>query len=161
MNTHCGPWSELSEYEARIQTRNCSYNLLRITKEMPCVCVRGNFGSTNFHYCCSLLYICCCLLNIMRLAPDPVLIFVTLSWLRFLTLSRTSDAMQVSLLVCPSLLSGIYVSAGIQTLYLTTLRHWAGQNMWIKPQRLVCMTGMTSIMSTSLVLLLLLLFVRV
>ena len=41
----------------------------------------------------------CCLLNIMRLAPDPVLKFVSLSWPRFLTLSRTSDAMQVSLLV--------------------------------------------------------------
>ena len=35
----------------------------------------------------------------MRLTPDPVLIFVTLSWPRFLTLSRTSDAMQESLLV--------------------------------------------------------------
>ena len=56
----------------------------------------------------------------MRLAPDPVLIFVTLSWPWFLTLSRTSDAMQVSLLVCLSLLSGIYVSAGIQTHYRTT-----------------------------------------
>ena len=58
-----------------------------------------------------------------------------------------------------SLLSGIYVSAGIQTHYLTIPKHWAGQNMWIKPHRLVCMTKMTSIMSTSLVLLLL--FVRV
>ena len=35
----------------------------------------------------------------MRLTPDPVLIFVTLSCPRFLTLSRTSDAMKVSLLV--------------------------------------------------------------
>ena len=34
------------------------------------------------------------------------------------------------------------------------LKHWAGQNMWIKPQRLVCMKIMTSIMSTSIVLLL-------
>ena len=38
----------------------------------------------------------------MRLSPDPMLIFVTLSWSRFLTLSRTSDAMQVSLLVSVS-----------------------------------------------------------
>ena len=50
-------------------------------------------------YCCSLLYIHCRLLSIMRLTPDPVLIFVTLSWSRFLTLSRTSDAVQVSILV--------------------------------------------------------------
>ena len=33
-------------------------------------------------YYCSLLYIQCCLLNIMRPTPDPVLIFVTLSWPR-------------------------------------------------------------------------------
>ena len=102
-------------------------------------------------YRCSFLYIHCCLLNIMRLTPDPVLTFVTLSWPRFLTLSRTSDAMQVSLLVSLSLFNGVYVSAGIQTHYLTIPKHWAGQNMWIKPQRL----RMTSIMSTSLELLLL------
>ena len=45
------------------------------------------------------LSIHCCLLNSMRLTPDPELIFVTLSWPRFLTLSRTSYAMKVSLLV--------------------------------------------------------------
>ena len=40
MTTHCRPWWQTpSEYEARMQTRNFSYNLLRITKEMPCVCV--------------------------------------------------------------------------------------------------------------------------
>ena len=98
----------------------------------------------------------------MRLTPDPVLIFVTLSWPHpYLLWSRTSDAMQVSLLVSLSLslslLSGKYVSAGIQTHYLTILKNWAGQNMWISRQRLVCMTRMASIMSTSLVLL----FVRV
>ena len=60
---------------------------------------------------------------------------------------------------CLSLSSGIYISAGIQIHYLTIPEHWAGQNMWLKPQRLVCMTRMTSIMSSSLVLLLL--FVRV
>ena len=53
----------------------------------------------SFIYRCSLLYIHCCLFIIMRLTPDPVLIYVTLSWPRFLTLSRTSDATQVSLLV--------------------------------------------------------------
>ena len=53
---------------------------------------------------CSLLNIHCCLLNIMRLTPDPVLIFVTLSWPRFLIPSRTYDAMQVSLLVSVSVM---------------------------------------------------------
>ena len=107
-----------------MQARNFSYNLFRITKDMPCVCARA-FRVSKFAliYCCSLLYIHCCLLNIMRLAPDPVLIFVTLFWPRFLTLSRTSDAMQVSLVVCLSLLSGIYVSAGIQTHCRTTPKH--------------------------------------
>ena len=36
--------------------------------------------------------------------------------------------------LCLSLLSGIYVSAAIQTHYVTIPKHWAGQNMWIKPQ---------------------------
>ena len=66
------------------------------------MCVRARAFRVNkfsLIYRCSLLYIHCCLLNIMRLTPDPVLIFVTLSWPRFLTQSRTSDAMQVSLLV--------------------------------------------------------------
>ena len=80
-----------------MQTRNFSYNLLRITKEMPCVCARVfRVNNISLIYRCSLLYIHYCLLNIMRLAPDPVLIFVTLSWSRFLTISRTSDAKQVS-----------------------------------------------------------------
>ena len=63
------------------------------------------FRDTKFSliYRCSLLYIHYCLLNIMRLTPDPVLIYVTLSWPRSLTLSRTSDATQVSLLVCLSI----------------------------------------------------------
>ena len=65
----------------------------------------------------------------MRMAPDPVLIFVTLSWTRFITLSRTSDAIQMSLLVCLSLLSGIYVSAGIQT---HSLLHDPEAPIWTK-----------------------------
>ena len=105
---------------------------------------------------CSLLNIHYCLLDIMHLTPDPVLIFVTLSWPRFLTLSRTSVTLQVSLLV--SLSVNWYNIAQIQIHYLTISKHWAGQNMWIKPQRLVCMTRMISIMSASLVFLL---FVRV
>ena len=100
----------------------------------------------------------------MRLTPDPMLIFVTLSSARFLTLSSFTlflylvHLMQCKwALVCLSLLSGIYVSPGIQTHYFMIPKHWAGQNMWIQPQRLVYMTRITSIMSTSLVLLLLLL----
>ena len=51
-------------------------------------------------YRCSLLCIHYCLLNMMCLTPDPVLIFVTLSWPQFLCLSLTctSDGMQVNLL---------------------------------------------------------------
>ena len=52
--------------------------------------------------------------------------------------------------LCLSLLSGIYVSAGIQTHCLTIPKHWAGQNMWIKSQRLVCMTRMTRIIHNPL-----------
>ena len=66
------------------------------------MCVRARAFRVNkfpLIYRCSLLYIHCRLLNIMRLTPDQVLIFVTLSWPQFLTLSRTSDAMQVSILV--------------------------------------------------------------
>ena len=66
------------------------------------MCVRARaFRVYKFSiiYRCSLLYRHCCLLNIMRLTPDPVIIFVILSWPRFLTLSRTSDEMQVSRLV--------------------------------------------------------------
>ena len=66
------------------------------------MCVRARafrINTFSLIYRCLLLYIHCCLLNIMRLTPDPVLIFVTLSRPRFVTLSRTSDAMQVSLLV--------------------------------------------------------------
>ena len=46
-----------------------------------------------------------------------------------------------------SLFSGIYMSQQGFTHYLTIPKRWAVQNMWIKPQRLVCMTKMTSIMS--------------
>ena len=66
------------------------------------MCVRARVFRVNkfsLIYRCSLLYTHCCLLNIMHLTPDPVLISVTLSWPLFLTLSRTSDAMQVSLRV--------------------------------------------------------------
>ena len=66
------------------------------------MCVRARAFRVNklsLIYRCSRFYIHCRLLNIMRLTPDQVLIFVTLSWPRFLTLSRTSDAMQMSILV--------------------------------------------------------------
>ena len=113
-----------------MQTRNFNYNLFRITKDMPCMCA-GISGQQIFINIplFTFSYIRCCLLNILRLAPDPALIYVTLSWPRFLTLSRTSDAMQVNLLVCLSLLSGIYVSAGIETHYRKTPKHCDGQNM--------------------------------
>ena len=77
------------------------------------LCVRAwafRVNKFSLIYRCSLLYIHCCLLNIMRLTPDPVLIFVTLSLPLFLTLSRTSDAMQLSLLVCLSLCKVVYMS---------------------------------------------------
>ena len=100
-----------SEYGARMQTRNFSYNLLRITIEMPCVYVRGPFGSTNFHECTVVhIYTYIAVSNIMRLTPDPVLLFVTLSIPWFLTLSHTSDAVQVSLLVSLSVKEYISLS---------------------------------------------------
>ena len=80
-------------------------------------------------YRCSLLYIHCCLLNIMRLTPDPVLIFVTLSWLRFLTLSLVHVMQCKWAFYSLSLLNGIYVSTGIQIHYLTIPKPWAGQNV--------------------------------
>ena len=58
-----------------MQTRNLSYTLLRMTKEMPYVRARGfRVNKFSLIYRCSLLYIHCCLLNIMRLTPDTVLI---------------------------------------------------------------------------------------
>ena len=93
-----------------MQTRNFSYNLLRITSEMPCVrawAFRVNEFSIIYH--CSLVYIHCCLLNTMRLIqiqcyylsyyPDP-------DSLRYLIqLMRCKRAF-----LCLSLLIVIYVS---------------------------------------------------
>ena len=47
MNTTVDPDHTPSEYEARMQTRNFSYNLSRITKEMPCACA-GISGQQYF-----------------------------------------------------------------------------------------------------------------
>ena len=146
INTHSRPWSDPSEYEARMKTRNA-------------VCMRARAFRVNTFsliYRCSLLYIYCCLLNSMRLTLDPVLIFVTLSWPRFLTLFRTSDAMQVSLLI--SLPVKWYICLSRDS---NPLSHDSEALSWTKhvDQNVVCMTKMTSIMRTSLVLLLL--FVRV
>ena len=82
--------------------------------------MHGHFGVNTF----SLIYRCS---HIIRLTPDTLLIFVTLSWPRFLYLVHLMQCKWAFL--CLSLLSGIYVSAGIQTHYLTILKHWAGQNV--------------------------------
>ena len=75
-----------------MQTRNFSYNLLRVTKEMPCVCVRGHFGSTIFHLYAVVHFYIYTLLSLKYYAPDTrssVNIYHII-----LTLTRTSDAMQ-------------------------------------------------------------------
>ena len=86
-----------------MQTRTFSYNLLRITEDMPCVCACvGILGQQIFINIPLFTFTCIyTLLSLKYYGPDTRssvnICHIILT--RFLTLPRTSDAIQVSLLV--------------------------------------------------------------